>query len=196
MSSAPSETILQYAHDCISGRIVSGLKHKWACLRLLRDWERFQKGSFPYHWGVLAGEPIDLTPWQQFHLCQMYGWRKEDGRRRFTKSFVEVARKNAKSQEEAGIALYEMSVTAARNKEVNEVYTAGVKRDQSKIVFNEAGLMLKGSPLAPKFNVGKLQITHTRSGSVMRPLSKDDGKSGDGSNPALLVIDEYPAGHR
>jgi phage terminase large subunit-like protein len=121
----------------------------------------------------------------------MYGWRKEDGRRRFTKSFVEVARKNAKSQEEAGIALYEMSVTAARNKEVNEVYTAGVKRDQSKIVFNEAGLMLKGSPLAPKFNVGKLQITHTRSGSVMRPLSKDDGKSGDGSNPALLVIDEY-----
>lgn len=89
------------------------------------------------------------------------------------------------------MALYEMSVTATRNREVNEVYTAGVKRDQSKIVFNEAGLMLKGSPLAPKFNVWKLQITHTRSGSTMRPLSKDDGKSGDGSNPALLVIDEY-----
>ncbi|HCG59008.1 MAG TPA: terminase large subunit, partial [Lachnospiraceae bacterium] len=210
MSSAPSETLLQYAHDCIAGKIVSGRKHKWACLRFLRDWEAMQKGSFPYHWdeieaqkiidwfrllrhskGVLAGEPIELIPWQQFHLCQLYGWRKENGRRRFTKSFIEVGRKNAKSQEEAGVALYEMSVTAAKNKEVNEVYTAGVKRDQSKIVFTEAGLMLKGSPLAPKFNVGKVQTTHTRSGSVMRPLSKDDGKSGDGSNPALLIIDEY-----
>lgn len=179
-------------------------------MRFIRDWERAQKRSFQYHWdedeaqkiidwfrmlrhskGVLAGQPINLTPWQQFNLCQLYGWRKEDGRRRFTKSFKEVGRKNAKSQEEAGIALYEMSVTAVRNKEVNEVYTAGVKRDQSKIVFNEAGLMLKGSPLATKFNVGKQQITHIRTGSVMRPLSKDDGKSGDGSNPALLVIDEY-----
>lgn len=98
-SSAPSETILQYAHDCIAGRIVSGQKHRWACLRLLRDWERFQKGSFPYHWdereaqkiidwfhllrhskGVLAGEPIDLTPWQQF-LCARCtdGGRKKAG---------------------------------------------------------------------------------------------------------------------
>lgn len=207
---APSETLLQYAHDCIAGKIVSGRKHKWACLRFLRDWEAAQKGSFPYHWdekeaqkiidwfrmlrhskGELAGQPIELIPWQQFHLCQLYGWRKENGRRRFTMSFTEVGRKNAKSQEEAGVALYEMSVTATKNQEVAEVYTAGVKRDQSKVVFTEAGLMLKGSPLLTKFAVNKQQIVHTRSGSTMRPLSKDDGKSGDGSNPALLVIDEY-----
>ena len=115
MSSAPSETILHYARDCLSGKIVSGQKHKWACLRLLCDWERFQNGTFPYHWdereaqkiidwfhllrhskGVLAGQPIDLTPWQQFHLCQLYGWRDDQGRRRFRKSFTEVARKNAR----------------------------------------------------------------------------------------------------
>ena len=209
-SLAPSETIIQYAHDCIAGRIVSGRKHKWACQRFLRDWDAMEAGSFPYHWdereaqkiidwfrllrhskGVLAGKPIELTPWQQFHLCQLYGWRDSNDRRRFTKSFVEVGRKNAKSQEEAGVALYEMAVTATKNTEVSDVFTAGVKRDQSKIVFNEAGLMLKGSPLATKFNVGKQQITHTRSGSTMRALSKDDGKSGDGTNPALLVIDEY-----
>ena len=82
----------------------------------------------------------------------MYGWRrKKNGYRRFKKSFTEVARKNAKSQEEAGIALYEISVTATKNNEVCEEYTAGVKRDQSKIVFNEAELMLRGSPLRQKF---------------------------------------------
>lgn len=209
-NSAPSETILRYAHDCISGRIVSGKKHKWACMRFLRDWERAQRGDFPYHWdeqeaqkiidwfrllrhskGILAGEPIDLTPWQQFRHCQLYGWRDDRGLRRFRKSYTQVGRKNAKSQEEAGIALYEMSVTATRNREVNEVYTAGVKREQSKIVFTEAGLMLKGSPLATKFTVNKTKIIHPKTGSVIKPLSKDDGKSGDGSNPALLVIDEY-----
>ena len=179
-------------------------------MRFLRDWERAQRGDFPYHWdeqeaqkiidwfrllrhskGILAGEPIDLTPWQQFRHCQLYGWRDDRGLRRFRKSYTQVGRKNAKSQEEAGVALYEMSVTATRNREVNEVYTAGVKREQSKIVFTEAGLMLKGSPLATKFTVNKTQIIHPKTGSVIKPLSKDDGKSGDGSNPALLVIDEY-----
>ena len=209
-SSVPSETLLQYAHDCISGRIVSCKKHKWACMRFLRDWEAAQRGTFPYHWdeqqaqniidwfsylrhskGVLAGRPIELQPCQQFRLCQLYGWRDRSDRRRFTKYFVQIARKNAKSQEEAGVALYEMSVTATRNREAAEIYTAGVKRDQSKIVFNEAGLMLRGSQLAAKFTVNKTEIIHRNSASIMKPLSKDDGKSGDGSNPALLVIDEY-----
>ena len=140
----------------------------------------------------MAGEPINLTDWQQFRICQLYGWkRKKDGRRRFKKSFTEVARKNAKSQEEAGIALYEISVMAAKNKELCEFYTAGVKREQSKIVFNEAGLMLRGSPLRGKFNVTRDSITHIRSGSFMKPLSKEDGKSGDGTNPAGLVLDEF-----
>ena len=111
--------------------------------------------------------------------------------RRFKKAFTEVARKNAKSQEEAGIALYEIAVTATKNREVCEVYTAGVKRDQSKIVFNEADLMLRGSPLRKKFDVTKVMITHKKTGSFIKPLSKEDGKSGDGTNPAALIVDEY-----
>ena len=96
-----------------------------------------------------------------------------------------------KSQEEAGIALYEASVTAVKNNEVCEIYTAGVKRDQSKIVFNEANLMLRGSPLREKFDVRRDVITHRKSGSFIKALSKEDGRSGDGTNPANLIIDEY-----
>ena len=142
--------------------------------------------------GVLAGKPIKLTDWQQFHLCQLYGWRrKEDGYKRFKKSFVEVARKNAKSQEEAGVALYEISVQATKNKEVYEYYTAGVKRKQSKIVFEEAKLMLNGSPLKKKFKLTKSAVTHIKTGSYIEALSKDDGQNGDGTNPAGLIVDEY-----
>lgn len=205
------EELKQYAADCINGKIISCQKHKWACRRFLRDIERIGTAEFPYIWnedaaqnivdwfsllrhskGVLAGQPIQLTTWQKFRLCQLYGWkRKSDGRKRFKKSFTEVARKNAKSQEEAGVALYEIAVMSTRNQEVYEFYTAGVKRDQSKIVFNEAALMLKNSPLRTKFKVTRDSIVHIRSQSFIKPLSAEDGKTGDGTNPAGLVLDEY-----
>lgn len=203
--------IIGYARECIAHPETNCKKHRWACERLLRDVDRMDRPEFPYYWdddkadqivqwfsmlrhskGILAGRPIDLTMWQRFRLCQLYGWRrKEDGRRRFRKSFTEVGRKNAKSQEEAGVALFESSVTATENGEVAECYTAGTKRDQSKIVFSEAGLMLKGSPLRTRFKVNRTEIRHLKTGSFIRPLSKDDGKTGDGTNPALLVLDEY-----
>lgn len=203
--------LIRYATDCISGKTISCKKHKQACSRFLRDVKREESGEASFYWddqeaqkiikwfsllrhskGVLAGKPIKLTDWQQFHLCQLYGWRrKEDGYKRFKKSFIEVARKNAKSQEEAGVALYEISVQATKNKEVYEYYTAGVKRKQSKIVFEEAKLMLNGSPLKKKFKLTKSAVTHIKTGSYIEALSKDDGQNGDGTNPAGLIVDEY-----
>ncbi len=205
------DELIQYAESCISGEIPSGKKHIWACERFLRDLERIGTTDFPYIWdeqaadrivswfamlkhskGTLAGTPIILTTWQKFRECQIYGWiHRETGRRRFRKAFTEVGRKNAKSQLEAGEALYELSVTAVKNNEVNEIYTAGVKRDQSKIVFNECDLMTRGTLLRSKFRFKRDQIEHLKTGSYMRPLSKEDGRSGDGTNPALLIIDEY-----
>lgn len=194
-----------------SGVIPSGKKHVWACERFLRDLERIGTPEFPYIWdeqradkivkwfallkhtkGALAGTPIILTPWQKFRECQIYGWiHRETGRRRFRKAFTEVARKNAKSQMEAGEALYELGITSSQNHEVNEIYTAGVKRDQSKIVFDECDLMTKGTLIRSKFNFKRDCIEHLKTGSFIKALSKEDGKSGDGTNPAFLIIDEY-----
>lgn len=201
-----------YARKCISGEIISCQKHKWACERFLRDLKRYQTDpEYPYEWdekkaseivkwfhllrhrtGVLAGHPIDLTDWQKFRHCQLYGWRrKDDGRKRFTKSFTEVARKNGKSQEEAGIALFEIGVESNRHGEIYEYYTAGVKKDQSRKVFDEARYMLNGSPLKRHFRVTRNEISSMKNGSYIKMLSKDDSKNGDGSNPAGMILDEY-----
>ena len=178
---------------------------------MLRDFDREGEADFPYCWdeeraqnivdwfallrhskGVLAGQPVILTDWQKFFLCQIYGWRRlEDGRRRFKKSFVECGRKNAKSQMEGGTALYEISVTATENGEIAEGYTAGTKRDQSKIIFNECINMLKGSPLRAKFKITRERIQHIKTGSFLKALSKEDGQKGDGTNQAFLCLDEY-----
>lgn len=194
---------------------ISCEKHKWACQRFLNDVKRQNLAvlskPFPYVWnekeaqkivdwfkylrhskGILAGKPIILNKWQKFFLCQIYGWRHvKTGYKRFKTAFNEVARKNAKSQMEAGCALYEISSQATKNNEVYEYYTAGTKREQSKIIFNEAKLMLKKSPLRSKFKITNNLITHIKTGSFLRPLCKEDGQKGDGTNPAGLILDEY-----
>lgn len=205
------EEITRYTKSCINGEIPSWQKHKWACERFLNDLNRVGDPDFPYIWdeersdkivkwfallhhskGKLSGQPIRLTSWQKFRECQLYGWRHKDtGFKRFKKAFTEVGRKNAKSQMEAGEALNEISEQATRNKETYEVYTAGTKRDQSKIVFNECDLMTRGTLLRTKFNFKRDEIIHIKSGSFIRALSKEDGKTGDGTNPACLILDEY-----
>lgn len=202
--------LTEYSKKCISGEIISCQKHKWACQRFLRDVEK-SKGGWLYYWdeteaekivrwfsylrhckGILAGKPIILTASQKFSLCQIYGWRrKKDGYRRFKISFKEVARKNAKTQEEAGVVLYEIAAQSVKYGEILETYCAGTKRDQSKLLFNECKNMLSGSPLRKKFKITKTEIVHIKTNSFLKPLSKEDGQKGDGTNPAVLVLDEY-----
>lgn len=202
------EELKDYAAKCISGEIISCKKHKQACIRFLDDltrtdwrWEWIEEEAqkivkwFAYlrhSKGVLAGKPIELTTSQRFFLCQLYGWReKGTGYKRFTNAFKEVARKNAKSQEQAGCLLYEIAVESTKFGEMYETYCAGVKSEQSKLIFNECRLMLRGSPLARKFRITRSEIRHIKSESFLKALSKEDGKSGDGTNPAVLVLDEY-----
>ena len=201
------EELKQYAYDCIDDKIVSCKKHKWACERFLKD---IEKENYKYRWneekaekivkwftylrhskGILAGQPIILTTWQKFILCQIYGWEDSAGTRRFKKAFTEVARKNAKTQMQAGSLLYEISVVATKNTEIAETFCAGTKREQSKLLFNEAQNMLRGSVLSPKFKITRDKIIHIKTNSFLAPLSKQDRKNGDGTNPAVLVLDEY-----
>lgn len=96
-----------------------------------------------------------------------------------------------KSQMIAGVILYEISVSSTRNNEIYETYTAGVKREQSKIIFDECFNLLAGSPLRSKFDLTKSIIRHKKSGSFLKTLCKDDKRTGDGSNPAVLSIDGF-----
>ena len=205
------DELIAYSHECINNPQCNGTKHIWACMRFLKDLERAGRKDFPYIWneeeaekivkwfallkhskGTLARQNIHLTTWQKFSLCQIYGWRHKDtGFKRFTQSFKEVGRKNAKSQELAGVLLYEISCGATKNSEIYETYCAGVKRDQSKIIFKECNNLLKGSPLRSKFKITQAIIEHRKTGSFIKALTKEDGQKGDGTNPAVLVLDEY-----
>lgn len=205
------EELIEYSHNCIEDTAHVCQKHRWACERFLRDVQHAKTEEFPYvfdeekaqrffNWahlhrhtkGVLAGEPIDFAPIQRFIFGNVYGWVHQDtGLRRFRRAYWQVARKNAKSQSLAIVGDYEMM---ALGEPMSEVYIGATKTLQAKIIYNEVVAMLKRCPLLTgKWHESYGAIKHPKSDSILRALSKDDGKTGDGLNPQCGLIDEYHA---
>ena len=55
--------------------------------------------------GAWAGKPFELSPWQQYFISQIFGWKhKEKGYRRYRTAYLFVARKSGKTQLAAAIA--------------------------------------------------------------------------------------------
>jgi len=204
------EELIQYSNDIVNGEIVACKKHIKACERFLRDIDKMQHDeTFLYYWdeveamkivswfgymkhskGVLAGSPIILTTFQKFIVCNIYAWKHNETQyRRFKYAYIQLARKNSKSQLEAGMASYE---AAARGVQAAEIYTLGVEREQAKIVFDEIDLMC-GKYVKHRFKFNQKEIIHKKSRSFIKHLSKKAGKSGDGKNPQMAIIDEYHA---
>lgn len=206
------EELIQYAKDCINDTKHCCQKHRWACERFLRDISREGTDEFPYifddakaerfyKWaslhkhtkGVLVNTPIIFTPIQRFIFGNIYGWiHKDTGYRRFTKAYWQVGRKNAKSQSLGLVGDYELMALGEDN---SEVYIGATKTLQAKIIYNEVLAMLKKSSalFKGKWKEAYSTIVHIKSNSIMRALSKDDGKTGDGLNPQCGLIDEYHA---
>lgn len=206
-----TDELIQYSKDCIADTRHVCQKHRWACERFLKDLKKSGTKEFPYifdeekalrffEWaalhkhtkGVLAGEPIEFTPIQRFIFGNVYGWvHQATGLRRFRKAYWQVARKNAKSQSLAIVGDYEMM---ALGEPMSEVYIGATKSMQAKIIYNEVVAMLKRCPLLKgKWHESYGVIRHPKSDSILRALSKDDGKTGDGLNPQCGLIDEYHA---
>jgi len=203
------DELIKYSNEILNGDIIACVKHKQACKRFLNDLKNQGKENFPYvfdeeraerfiDWmklfkhrkGVLTGQYIDPHIIQKFIFANVYGWvHKDTSYRRFNKAYWQVARKNAKSQSLGTVGSYEAS---AFGEPSAEVYCAATKKSQSKIVWDEIDEMIRGNKeLKGKFGVAYGTITHFKSGSIIKPLSKEDRKTGDGTSPSAFIVDEY-----
>lgn len=205
------DELSEYSRQCIDDRDRCCQKHRWACQRFLRDVKNAGTKDFPYvfdeakalrffEWarmhkhtkGVLAGQPIEFEPIRRFIFGNIYGWVNiYTGARRFRKAYWQVARKNAKSQSLAIVGDYELM---AMNEPMSEVYIGATKSIQAHIIYNEVAAMLRRWPeMKGRWTESYGVIRHPKSDSLLRALSKDDGKTGDGLNPQCGLIDEYHA---
>lgn len=141
--------------------------------------------------GEWAGDEFTLQPWQEHEIIRpLFGWKRADGTRRFRVAYIELPRKNGKSTLLAGIGLY---LFMADGEPGAEVYSAATKKDQARIVYEEAKRMLKASPeLAQFVTIHRDNLALEQTNSFYRPLSADVN-SMDGFNIHGAIIDELHA---
>jgi phage terminase large subunit-like protein len=204
------ERVWDYAHDIVEGVIPACKKHIWAAQRFIDDIYRLEEEDCPYYFdaeviddfdewskqfvhleGVLAGQPIILTDIQLFIGTNIFAFKKKSNNaRRFRKVYIQLARKNAKSQFLALIATYETFLSDEKHR----VYIAGWSRDQSAEVYDAIHEQIQNAEILEgtyKDSYGK--ITRIKTNSIIQPLSKEARKLGDGKNPSVGIVDEYHA---
>lgn len=145
--------------------------------------------------GKEGGKHFNLQGNQAFILALLFGWRRKDnGKRRFTQAYMEMARKAGKSELAAGIEIY---TGFFENEEGAQVYTAATTRDQANMVFRAAKKLcryLKADSKRVRSDIQILanSITYDPTDSFIQKVSADAGTL-DGLNPHCAVIDEYHA---
>lgn len=199
--------VVAYMDGVLSGEITACQLIRRAVQRHLDDLEhgherglRFDRaaadhvlrffGFLRHSKGEWAGQPFVLSPWQQFILWVLFGWKRADGTRRFRRAYIEVPRKNGKSTMMAGIGLY---LLEADGEPGAEVYSAATKRDQALITHGEATRMVKQSPaLRARVKVYKNNLNNPATASKYEPLGAD-ADTMDGLNIHGGLIDELHA---
>ena len=93
--------------------------------------------------GKWAGKRFWLLPWQEQIIRDVFGIVDERGNRQFRTAYVEIGKKNGKSELAAAVALY---LLFADNEPSAEVYGAAADRQQASIVFDVAHQMVQMTP--------------------------------------------------
>lgn len=197
----------RYVEDVLSGRQVACRWVKAACQRHLDDlangaarglWFDPQAAQHVIDWfgflrhskGEWVNRVITLEPWQQFGVAMVFGWKRQDGLRRFRTSYDEEGRKNGKTTKGAGVALY---MLVADDEGGAEIYTAATKKDQARISHSEATRMVKKSPsLRSRVRIYRDSLNVDSTASTMVPLGADS-KTLDGLNVHCALVDEIHA---
>lgn len=203
----------RYAYDIIRGEVPSCQKMKWAALRHFRDLENpdfyFDEEAaksivlwfkfIPITDGKNAGSPTILLPWQIFVVVSLIAWKwNKDtfdsdgnaltvkGNRRFNQTFILISRKGGKTTLAAGIMLYLMYKSGYQPR----AYAVATKRDQAKLLWKTAALMIKLSPrLRSIFDVRANEILMPNVSGEFKALASDSHKM-DGLNPIAVSLDE------
>ena len=142
--------------------------------------------------GKWAGKRFWLFPWQEQIIRDVFGIVKPNGKRQFKTAFVELGKKNGKSELAAAVALY---LLYADNEPSAEVYGAAADRQQASIVFDVAKRMVELTPALlrrSKVMAATKRLVNYSNAGFYQVLSAEVGTK-HGLNVSGLVFDEIHA---
>jgi len=188
-----------------------GVWIRLAAQRFLDDLERAKKKDAPFYFDEWnAHDPCDFIEklphvegkWETptivlhesdvFFIVNLFGFRKQDGTRRFTQALKAIARKNAKSTVAGAIGLY---CQACEDEEGPQIITGATTGQQARIVFNVAKRMVEKTPaLREAFHMEPFAnaIASYGNGGTFKPINAK-ASSQDGLNPSMVILDEIHA---
>lgn len=142
--------------------------------------------------GQWAGKPFDLLPWQHQIISDVYGTLDDKGRRQYQYVYLEIPKKNGKSELGAGIGLYHLFADGEKN---GEIYGCAADRAQASLVFDVAVDMIDQCPALKKrckLTLSQKMMTDRVSGSKYKVLSSE-AYSKHGLNASCVIFDELHA---
>jgi len=137
--------------------------------------------------GKLGGQPIRLELWQRAMLAAAFGFIDEDGIRKYREIIWIVGKKNGKSTLSAAIGNY---MLFADGEAGPEIYAVATKKDQAKIIWEEARRMVRKSPaLLRRARTLVAEIVNDANDGKFRALASDKDTL-DGLNVFCALMDE------
>lgn len=139
--------------------------------------------------GTWAGKPFELVDWQEQIIRDLFGVLKPNGYRQFNTAYIEIPKKQGKSELAAAVALL---LLCGDGEERAEVYGCAADRNQAKIVFDVAVDMARFCPaLSKRVKILESQkkITYLPTNSSYQVLSADVANK-HGFNTHGVIFDE------
>jgi phage terminase large subunit-like protein len=152
--------------------------------------EWFFRECLTHTLGELAGKPFELSDWQINDIVKpLFDTKNFDGTRQYRLCYVEIPRKNGKTNLAAGIALY---CLLADQEPGAYVVSAAADRDQAKLCFDLAAQMVQRSPTLSQLCVVHKNEIRTHKGGIYKALSSESATK-HGLNCSAIIFDELHA---
>lgn len=139
--------------------------------------------------GTWAGKPFELIDWQEQIIRDLFGTLKPNGYRQFNTAYIEIPKKQGKSELAAAVALL---LTCGDGEGRAEVYGCAADRQQAAIVFDVAADMVRMCPALSKrvkILASQKRLIYTPTNSFYQVLSAE-AYSKHGFNIHGVVFDE------
>ena len=139
--------------------------------------------------GTWAGKKFELIDWQEQIIRDLFGTLKPNGYRQFNTAYIEIPKKQGKSDLAAAVALL---LTCGDGEQRAEVYGCAADRQQASIVFEVAADMVRMCPALSKrvkILASQKRIIYIPTNSFYQVLSAE-AYSKHGFNIHGVVFDE------
>lgn len=141
--------------------------------------------------GDFYGQQMRLLPWQRDVIEQVYGTVDESGRRRYQYAYLEIPKKNGKTELIASLAIDH----CLNDPPGGQIYCCAAEREQAALVYLAAKQKIEQDAfLSAFFRVvdSKKEIHNPETGTFIKVLSAE-AYSKHGLNPTVVIFDELHA---